>query len=149
MTYKTFDFPTHSVTHGFPGGDQVRFGGGYSHAAEPDRPVQKVFNLHFPALVYIKNPYTSVWLRGADTRVDAGQDAILTGLKRRSIWALNDFYDEHMLFKKFYYSHYAFGTLVVRFAAPFEMPTAAEGVRNIPNNIPTSPFDIKLIEQPE
>lgn len=149
MPYKSFDFPYHSVTHAFPEGDQVRFGRGYSHAAEPDRPVQRMLLLRFSSLLYIRNPYTLGWLRGADTRVDVDENAKLNELKKRCIWALHDFYEEHMLFKKFTYQHYVFGELVVRFAQPFEMPQVAENTANIHNNIPTMPFDVRLIEQPE
>jgi hypothetical protein len=149
MPYKTFDYPLHSAVHVFPEGDAVRFGKGYSHASEPDRPIQRGFKLAFPGMVYVKNPYTGAWLRGADTRVDTAENAILTTLKRRSIWAMNDFYDEHMMFKKFEYTHYVFGLMVVRFAQVFEMPPAADGTRAIFDNIPTQPFEIRLIEQPE
>lgn len=141
MTYKTFDFPFHSVTHAYPTGDQVQFGRGYSHASEPDGPVQRSFLLKFNALTYIQNPTTGLWLRAADVGYDT--------LKKRSIWCLNDFYAEHLLHKKFYYSHYVFGTLVVRFAQAFQMPEAASNTRNVQNDFPTAPFELRLIEQPE
>lgn len=141
MSYKTFDFPLHFATHAFPAGDQVQFGRGWSHASEPDRPLQRTFLLKFKAMTYVKNPDTGLWLRAAD----AGH----AELKKRSIWCLNDFYDEHLLHKKFYYQHYVFGQLVVRFAQAFQMPEPLEGNRNVINDIPTNSFEIRLIEQPE
>lgn len=143
MTYKTFDFPHHFVTHSFPAGDQVQFGRGYSHASEPDRPFQRTFLLKFNALLYVKNPLTGNWLRAADT--GSGLD----DLKKRSIWCLNDFYDEHLVHKKFIYNHYVFGDLVVRFAQPFQMPEPREDNRNILDHIPTNSFELRFIEQPE
>lgn len=142
MSYKTYDFPLHHVTHAFPAGDQVQFGRGWSHASEPDRPLQRTFTLKYKAMTYIKNPNTGLWLRAADTGVD-------TALKQRSIWCLNDFYDEHLLHKKFIYNHYVFGALVVRFAQAFQMPDPLDGNRNVVDDIPTNSFEIRLIEQPE
>lgn len=149
MAYKTFDFPYHSVTHAFPAGDQVQFGRGWSHASEPDRPLQRTFLLKFNAMTYVKNPYTGLWLRAADTNGVPANQAVLDKMKKRAIWCLNDFYDEHLLHKKFTYNHYVFGDLVVRFAQAFQMPEPLQGNRNVENDIPTNSFEIRLIEQPE
>lgn len=141
--YKTFDFPDHYVTHSWPAGDQVQFGRGWSHASEPDRPLQRSFLLKFKALLFIKNPVTGEWLRRADEQPG------LEELKKRSIWCLDDFYDEHLMHKKFLYNHYVFGEMVVRFAQAFQMPDPLESNRNIYDNIPTNSFEVRLIEQPE
>lgn len=140
-TYQTFDFPLHHVVHSYPSGDQVQFGRGYSHASEPDRPLQRSLLLKFETMLYVKNPSTKLWLR----RADVGHDA----LKRRSIWCLDDFYNEHLLHKKFIYNHYVFGNLVVRFAQAFQIPSPAASAKGIQDNIPTEAFEVRLIEQPE
>lgn len=149
MAYKTFDFPYHRVSHTYPAGDQVQFGRGWSHASEPDRPLQRTFLLKFAAMTFVRNPYTGLWLRNADTREDPSQQLVLDNLKKRAIWCLDDFYDEHLLHKKFYYNHYVFGQLVVRFSQAFQMPDPAENNRNVNNDIPTTSFEVRFIEQPE
>lgn len=148
-TYKTFNFPLHFATHSYPAGDQVQFGRGYSAASEPDRPLQRMFILKFSGMLFIKNPLTGQWLRNADTSESAPALAILNKLKERSIWCLDDFYDEHLLHKKFLYNHYVFGPLVVRFQQAFQMPDPLQGNRNVENHIPTNSFEVRLIEQPE
>lgn len=148
-SYQTFDFPYHSVAHRYPAGDQTQFGKGYRHAAEPDLPVQRSFILTFPTLLYVKNPYTGAWLRRADTRVDPGEDAALTTLKKRSILCLDDFFAEHLVHKRFNYDHYLFGTLVCRFESPFELPKVQDSVRALSNNIPVDGFELRFVEHPE
>lgn len=147
--YKTFDFPDHYATHSWPQGDQVQFGRGWSHASEPDRPLQRGFTLKYSTLLYIKNPYTGLWLRNADTDANSTRQANLNRLKKKSVWCLDDFFDEHLLHKKFLYNHYVFGELVVRFAAPFQIPAPLGNNRNVQDMIPTESFDIRLMEQPE
>jgi hypothetical protein len=147
--YATFDFPYHSVVHRYPAGDQTRFGMGYQHATEADSPGQRELILSFPTMLHIKNPHTGTWLRKDDTRVDGAEDAALTLLKKRSVICLDDFYASTRLSTRFYYTHYLFGSMVCRFAAPFEMPKVMESSRGIMNNIASDPFDVRLIEHPE
>lgn len=147
--YKTFDFPLHHATHSYPAGDQVQFGRGWSHASEPDLPIQRSFILKFAAMTYVKNPHTGLWLRDADTRVNSGELLALNKIKQRSIVCLDDFYNEHKLHKKFIYNHFLYGALVVRFAQAFQIPSPLESAKNIQNDIPTEAFEVRLIEQPE
>jgi hypothetical protein len=149
MPYKTFDFPDHYTTHSWPAGDQVVFGRGWSHASEPDRPLQRMLTLKFSTLLYIKNPFTGLWLRADHTNANPANQARLDALKKRSVWCIDDFYDEHLLHEKFIYNHYVFGPMVVRFAQAFQIPAPLGGNRNVNDMIPTEAFDIRLIEQPE
>lgn len=148
-TYQVFNFPLHFATHSWPAGDQVQFGRGYVSASEPDRPLQRLLTLKFSGMLFIKNPYTGVWLRRADTRSNPTEAAKLEELKKRAIWCLDDFYDEHLLHKKFYYDHYVFGRMVVRFQQAFQMPDPLQGNRNVENHIPTNSFEVRLLEHPE
>lgn len=147
--YQQFNFPHHYATHQYPAGDQVQFGRGWTHASEPDRPLQRTIILKFNAMLFVKNPFTGEWLRRADTRANPDEALLLEGLKQKSVWCLDDFYDEHLLHKKFKYNHYVFGDLVVRFSQPFQMPEPLDSNRNVNNLIPTQPFEIRLLEHPE
>ena len=149
MTYRTFDFPDHFVTHSWPAGDQVQFGRGWSHASEPDLPLQRSLLLKFNTLLYVKNPFTGNWLRGSDTDPVPARQTELDALKRRSVWCMDDFYEDHLLHKKFTYNHYVFGPLVCRFAQAFQIPAPASSNKNINDMIPTESFEIRMIEQPE
>lgn len=149
MSYKTFNFPTHQVTHAFPAGDQVQFGQGWTHASAPDGPQQRTLLLKFNALLIIKNPFTGAILRAADTRSNPAEQAVLDDLKKRSVWALNDFYEEHLLHKKFIYNHYVYGDMVVRFSQPFQMPAVLGSNQNVYDHIPTESFEVRLLEHPE
>ena len=147
--YKTFNFPLHHVVHQYPAGDQVQFGRGWSHASEPDLPIQRSFILKFSAMTYVKNPYTGLWLRNGDTRPAPVEQAALDKLKTRSIICLDDFYNEHKLHKKFNYNHFLFGNLVVRFSQAFQIPSPLDSAKNIHNDIPTESFEVRFVEQPE
>lgn len=149
MTYQVFDFPDHYATHTWPQGDQVQFGRGWSHASEPDRPLQRMITLKFSTLLYIKNPFTGQWLRRGDTDANPANQARLDALKKKSVWCLDDFYDDHLLHQKFTYNHYVFGPLVVRFAQPFQIPAPLSNNRNVNDLIPTESFDVRFMEQPE
>lgn len=128
MSYETFDFPYHSVRHRYPAGDSIQFGGGYVFAAEPAVPTQRTFILKFNALrIY----------RVAGVLSD-------TVNAQTNLLALDKFYNNHLLWKRFNYVHEQFGTLVCRFLEPFEMPEIIPGGLGVSKD-----FELTIIEQPE
>jgi len=128
MAYETFDFPQHGVRHSYPEGDSIKFGGGYSFGVEPETPIQRTFTLSFNAL--------SIY------RVDGTLSATVNA--QSNLLALDAFYARHQLWKRFNYVHELYGTLVCRFAEPFELPKMRPGGLGV-----STDFELKIIEHPE
>ncbi len=125
---ETFNFQFYVPTHKYPEGVQVQFGRGYSYASEPQLPLQRRFILNFNGLRWFKNGQ-GVWSSSPSPTMN--------------ILALDEFYARHRMDKRFILPHEVFGNLVVRFAAPFEMPMGRQGGSGL-----TEPFQLQMLEHP-
>jgi hypothetical protein len=127
MAFETFPFVNHSVRHKYPAGDGIDFGGGYSFAVEPELPLRRTFILKFASMRFVR-------VNGVLSSTEDPENNLL---------ALDEFYRNHRMDKRFNYEHEIDGTIVVRFLNPFEMPDP-DG-----NNLGWSKdFQLELIEMP-
>lgn len=125
---QTYNFPTYSFETVYPeSSTKITFGKGYEFASAPSAPDQVGYKLHYESMAYFINPNGSV-----NRTVEA----------KINIAALEDFYKEHRLFKKFIFPHPAEGNLTVRFAKPLVFKQKPGGLGTI------EPFTIELILQP-
>ena len=123
---ETFNFPYHTVETQYPEtGVRVQFGGGYTFAAEPPAPDQKMFVLHFPAMRYF-------FVSGV---IDANVNPML------NIKNLSNFYEAHRLHVSFLYTHEAYGEMEVKFNKPLKIPQGVPGGFAVVKD-----FDIELLE---
>ncbi|PZP71764.1 hypothetical protein [Methylorubrum populi] len=125
MALERFNFPFHSPNDEYPGGSTIKFGRGYRFAAQPPGPDEIITHLAFPAMFVLN--------------VNAGDAPHRTALPTFNIFALQDFYERHRMFKPFLYPHASRGEVIVRFDKPLIMPKA----------IKTSPGEVGAIQDQE
>lgn len=128
---ETFDFPVHTVRHTYPEGTTIRFGGGYEYGVKPLLPLQRSFTLTFQSMQ---------WARNEDGDID---ETVVTEPAGCNLRKLDLFYEAHRMDKSFEYEHEIYGTIVVKFARPFECPPAKVGGSGW-----TEGFEMVLREQP-
>lgn len=128
MPLATFNFPLHKVRTIHPDAAyKVTMGGSYDFVSKPDAPPQRIFILHFDAMIWAINAGTGF------------PDASVTPTYNYK--ALRNFYETVQTYERFNYPHPEFGTIVVRFDRPLEDPD--------PNGeYTTGPFDLQFKEQP-
>lgn len=126
---ETFNFPNHTMRHKYPDGDRVRFGRGYTFAARPVTPIQRSFTLSFNSLRWEWD--------------EEEEEYSATISPTTNMLALANFYEVHLLDKRFIYPHPVYGNLTVRFDQPFELPKSLPGGSGW-----TEPFDLVVIEEP-
>lgn len=131
MTYQTFDFPYHVPRTSYPEDQTVRFGGGYTFATKPDEKMERTFTLSFTAMKYYFDQNTNRW---DDYTTNSNNNA----------HALEKFYIDHRMYKRFIYPHDVLGNIVVRFKKPLEMPQGVMGGTGV-----LPPFEVQLVEHPE
>ena len=132
---ETFSFEFFVPTHEYPENNQISFGGGYSFASKPDLPVQRTFKLKSEGLFWYRQ----------------GSNFSRLNLPTKNILCLNDFYEAHLMWKRFILPHEVFGNLVVRFSSPFSMPSTRPGIPSVKSGFEeylTEPFELRMIEQP-
>lgn len=128
MAMQTFNFPYHKFSTKYPeSGNRVQLGNSYVFAAPPSGPDLRVFTLKFPVMFY--------YLNGAG-EIDATQNPLL------NMKVLENFYNEHKLYKNFIYPHPVYGNCTVKFNRPLEIP---EGVHEGGGAL--NDFQIELMEQ--
>lgn len=126
---ETFAWPYHRCRTEYPeSGFRLRLGGGYTFAAAPDAPDQRVFVLSFPVMYY--------YLTAAG-ELDRGRTPELNFL------LLEEFYQRHRLFKRFLYPHPVWGPRTVRFHQPLKTPDGVVGGGGA-----LEAFEVSLIELP-
>lgn len=126
---KVFPFTIHSVVTAYPErNSRARLGGGWTHTQKPVGPPARAFTLTFNAMKYELDD------NGA---IDSKKNI------ETNIQALDNFYQEHELHKHFLYTHYAYGSKVVIFNAPFKTPRLLSGGDGATEN-----FTIELLEIP-
>lgn len=125
----TFTWPNHTVATEYPeSGFKVQFGNSYEYTEGPTAPDQRVFTLNFPLLKYYLNP---------SNVVDATIQPTLNML------ALENFYNEHKMWKVFVYPHPVYGNVNVKFHKPLKIPPG------IPDGGgATGSFSLEFIEIP-
>lgn len=128
MTMETFNFPYHTPTHRYPQGDAMKLGRGYQFAQDPVLPLQRSFRLKFEAMK---------WFLNIDGSVDTTTEPLI------NMQLLVAFYERVYTSRRFYYPHPIYGTLIVRFEQPLEVP---QSLKN--GNGTTDSFEIQFIEQP-
>jgi len=130
MPLQTFDFHNHTPTTTYPKGDGFKFGGGYEFAAKPQLPLQRRFRLHFSGVVWYVNTNGTI-----DYVTDPANNA----------GRLMQFYEDHLSYEPFLYTHPVYGTVTVRFApdVPLEIPKSQPGGSGM-----TDSFEVTLVEQP-
>lgn len=125
----TFSFPNHLTETQYPDSSvQVQMGKAYIFTAPPSAPDQRIFKLHFNAMVFYVDESNI-----ADETIDPENNAK----------ALMLFYEEHKLYKEFVYNHPVFGALNVMFHRPLTMPKPQHGGYGVVRDI-----TIELVEQP-
>lgn len=126
---KVFPFTIHSVVTAYPErNSRARLGGGWTHTQKPVGPPAKAFTLTFKAMKY-------------ELTEDGGIDSEKN--LETNLQALDNFYQEHELHGHFLYNHYAYGSMVVIFNAPFKTPRLLDGGSGVTEN-----FTIELLEIP-
>lgn len=125
----TFNFPNHTVGEKYPeSGTRIKLGNSYQFDAPPSAPDQRIFTLYFESMVRMLD--------------DEGKIDIVT-MADRNAGALLKFYEDHRMYKPFYYPHPWLGQVVVKFNTPLELPKGLKGGGGW-----TEAFSVELIEQP-
>lgn len=107
---ETFPFPYYELTTEYPeSSTPVKFGRGYEFVSAPEGPEQITYRLKFPGLW---------WLKNAQGALDA------TINPERNMKALEEFYERHLLYRKFLFNHPYRGLIEVRFSQPLSIPPA-------------------------
>ena len=123
-----FDWPYFSLATDYQDNStRVAFGKGYTFAARPEGPPQRLFMLKFEALI---------WELGTDSRPD-----IFTR-RETNLGRLEDFYRQVEMWKTFWFPHPHDGLILVRFSKPLRIPHGAKGGTGAVLSL-----DIELIEQ--
>lgn len=126
---QTFDFPFHTVSDEYPTSSTViQFGGGYQFATKPNGPDQLTFKLAFEAMWFFERS-PGVVDRDREPQINMA--------------LMQDFYEAHRLYEKFYYPHPTRGLVVVRFAKPLQIPKGVKG-----GNGKTDQVNLEFILQP-
>jgi hypothetical protein len=126
---ETFDFKFYSVVPGaYPAGDTVQLGKGHQVGVKPLLPIQRTHVLEFSSLQWIK---------------DSGGVIVSDIRPTENMLALIEFYEAHMMWRRFTFPHEIYGDMEVRFKDPLVPPKAITGGSGW-----TQPFEITLIEQP-
>ena len=136
---KQFDFPYHRLSDEYPESSKsLSFGGGYSFASAPKGPDQITFHLDFEAVWF--------WFT---------IDGVPNSFVQPSINALRlqEFYEEHRMYKPFLYLHQTKGRRVVRFLKPLPRlsPIPEKTTRcdtTLARGHQVQPFSIQLIDNP-
>lgn len=126
----TFNFPAHTVGEKYQSdsGIRVKLGGSYQFDAPPVGPDQRIFTLNFESMVRL---------------LDSSGAMDITTMREVNAGALLRFYEDHRLYKPFYYPHPWLGQIIVKFNTALELP---KGIKN--GNGWTEAFSVELIEQP-
>lgn len=125
----TFAWPYHVFSTDYPeSGFKVQFGNSYEYAEGPTSPDQRTVTLSFTTMKYFLN---------SGGAVDATIQPELNML------ALENFYNEHKMWKTFVYPHPVYGNMNVRFKRPLKVPPGVPGGGGA-----VSSFSVELIEQP-
>jgi phage-related protein len=135
---QTFDFPYHRVQTEHPESSvQVRFGKGYQFASRPVGPNQLTLRLSFKKMFYFQN---------------AAGVFVPTLEPQLNMLALEQFYEAHQLFEKFYYQHPTRGQLTCRFLKPLVTPKSVDDELVIlpggERQHGVEAFDLQFITQP-
>jgi len=126
----TFQWMKHLFETQYPDSStRIQFGKGYTFAAPPTAPDQRVFRLYFKGFKYYVN---------TDGTLD-----ITTNQYDDNLGALETFYQTHRLSQNFLYIHPAWGSVTVKFFKPLQVP---KGIAS--GNGMVEDFTIDLMEQP-
>lgn len=129
-----FYFPYHTFSAKYPESSvRVQFGNNWTFTAKPDAPDVRQITLKFQAMKYY--PPT------IDGNGVATQD--ITTNPEINLAALEKFYQDHRLHKKFIYPHPVYGDMVVKFQRPLEIPEGVQGGDGVVEGI-----EVELMEQP-
>lgn len=125
----TFDFPYHTFSTENPDSSfRIKLGNSYQYSAPPVAPDQRIFKLRFPAMKYFTN--------GAGV-IDATIHPAI------NLARLDAFYQLHKTHAYFEYPHPVYGTVVVSFNKPLNIPEGVKGGQGVYENI-----EVELIERP-
>ena len=163
----TFNFPYHKTSVEYPeSGFRLNLGNSYTYNAGPSAPDQRIFRLYFETMIYKEAKITSqasaptgalgdIWIDTDDGnkfyRFNGSSWALSTNKARVNIHinpelnagALEDFYLNNKLYKKFTYPHPIYGSLEVRFNKPLVLPKGVHG-----GNGTLEAFELEFIEVP-
>lgn len=143
MAYEIFDFPFHKPNDEYPGGTTTKFGRGYSFAATPNGKQETICHLNFKAMFVYQNPDSSI-----NFDVDP----------KFNIFAVEGFYQRHLLHRFFQYKHHRRGFVICRFNKALVMPKTVDNPDGIGAKLvngvayrlhQVEPFDIDLVLQPQ
>ena len=90
---------------------QVQFGGGYTFAAPPSAPDQRIFRLYFTGMRWYLSDADDGTI-DYETRADAD-----------NVGVLDQFYQSVRQWGNFTYNHSIYGALTVKFKNPLSLPT--------------------------
>lgn len=108
------DFMLHKVKTDYQtSGTSITFGGGYSFDSDESYPILKKFTLSFNGYRYYLLP---------NGLVDHEKNKNVNNMA-----ALEDFYNEHRMYKAFIYNHPVYGPVTVKFAEPLVIPEGITG----------------------
>lgn len=129
MALQTFNFPYHNVGDIEYPQNTTKFdlGGGYFFAEEPVDPIARTFKIEMTGMQYY---------------LDSNGAIDSTSNPTMNIMKLIEFYEAHGVHQEFNYSHWAFGTLKVKFKTPLKVPKPEGNTGIIPD------FTIELQEVP-
>lgn len=126
---ETFSWMMHRFSTEYPEtGFRVQLGNSYQYAAPPVAPDQRKITLKFATMKYFVNTAGVV-------------DATIQ--PEINFLALENFYNAHKLWRKFYYNHPVYGQLVCKFNKPLQVP---DGIPDGGGCL--EPFEVELIEVP-
>lgn len=127
-TLQTFDWPYYALQVIYQDNSvRVSFGRGYTFAARPEGPPQRIFKLRFEALM---------WELGSNGLIDTAVRPS-TNLAR-----LIEFYKAHEMWKSFWWNMPGHGWVVARFNKPLDVPYQMAGGTGA-----VGPIELELIEQ--
>jgi hypothetical protein len=126
------DFP--AIYYGVPStkypesGSRVQLSNSYMFTAKANSPDQRIFTVTLEGMCYFLD--------------DAG-DLTSSTNRSRNMAVLEDFYLTHKLNGSFNFNHPVYGTVVVKFNRPLEIPEGIPGGSGV-----LYAFTVELIEQP-
>lgn len=113
-------------------GTRIKFGNTWEFTAAPTAPPRKIFTLHYEGMRYYVSHYDS----SGDVFFSSEHPELNIGL-------LEQFYQEHEMWKSFDLQHPVYNSKVCRFNKPLHIPKGYTAGRGM-----VEPFSVELIEVP-
>jgi len=108
MPLDVFDFPYHTPNDEYPGGNTIKFGGGYRFAAKPPGPDEIITHLRFEKMFFYQQTAGGPLSDAVDPQLN--------------MLALKKFYEKVRTYGPFTYNHPTQGAVTARFNKPLLMP---------------------------